>query len=334
MADTSKRSELSVWEQARRDSDLTLELPGGVLMFFRKIPAGRFRLGSRGYDPTEEPVHEVVITQDFYLGTFVVTQEQWRAVAKKCPALKKQTDPSDFKGDRRPVEQVSWLDADAFCAWLAGWNGLPDDIREVRLPTEAEWEYACRAWTETEYYNGDGESALAEVAWYDANSGNKTHPVDERREEHPFGLYGMHGNVWEWCQDVYDEKAYRKCEDGWEAVEWRVDDAGEDAEFYNEEDRRRGMARRVLRGGSWSDPAGVCRSAFRLRSRPGERFRLCGFRVCLVLGPSLQTASRKARRSEPRETESDGAGVAEPAGLDLARASFPKSVGRKKGRKK
>ncbi len=312
---------LPVWEQARLDSDLTLSLPGGVPMFFRRIPAGKFRMGSRGYYSDEEPAHEVVIAQEFFLGTFVVTQEQWRVVAKRCPTLKKQTDPSHFKGKRRPVEQVSWEDANVFCAWLAKWKGLPDGVGKVRLPTEAEWEYACRAGSETEYYNGDGETALAAVAWYDANSGSETHPVDERWEKHPFGLYGMHGNVLEWCRDVYDAQAYRKREDGQEAWEWIPEDAG-DADP------------RVLRGGSWFDPAGLCRSACRNGSRPDARYWDFGFRVCLVLGPSLQTASRKARRSEPRETESDGAGVAEPAGLDLAKASFPKSVGRKKGRKK
>src|SRR5208283_3530718 len=109
---------------------------------------------------------------------------------------------------RRPVEQVNWNDATAFCEWLTEWKGLPKEIATVRLPTEAEWEYACRAGADTDYYNGDGEAALAEVAWYDGNSGNYTHPVDERSESHPFGLHGMHGNVWEWCQDVFDPNAY------------------------------------------------------------------------------------------------------------------------------
>jgi formylglycine-generating enzyme required for sulfatase activity len=121
MPTPDNKSELPVWEEARRDSDLTLELPGGVPMFFRKIPAGKFRMGSRGGRLNEEPVHEVVIAKEFYLGTFVVTQEQWRAVAKKCPALKKRTEPSNLKGDRRPVENVSWDDANAFCEWLVKW---------------------------------------------------------------------------------------------------------------------------------------------------------------------------------------------------------------------
>ena len=151
---------LSVWDQAARHADLTLTLPGGVPMFFRRIPAGSFQMGSRVVSPVEEPLHRVVITRDFFLGTFVTTQEQYQAVAKRCPALENAPDPSYFKGLRLPVERVSWLDATAFCEWLTGWNGLPPEIATARLPTEAEWEYACRAGTDTDYYTGDGETAL------------------------------------------------------------------------------------------------------------------------------------------------------------------------------
>lgn len=235
----SPKRKLPVWDQAAREADLVLELPGRIPMFFRRIPAGSFRMGSRGFYPDEEPIHRVVIAREFYLGTFVVTQEQYRAVAERCPALREAPSPSEFKGARRPVENVSWYDATAFCQWLARWKGLPKEIGGVRLPTEAEWEYACRAGSETEYYHGEGEAALAEVAWCDQNSGNQTYPVDERPEEHPFGLHGMHGNVWEWCQDVFDAQAYRKRVDGWEAREWTLADAGDDALYWSLEHRKR-----------------------------------------------------------------------------------------------
>ncbi len=238
---------LSVWNQAERGADLTLTLPGGIPMFFRLITAESFLMGSRGYSPDEEPVHRVIITRDFYLGTFVVTQEQYHAVATHCPSLKEAPDPSHFKGPRRPVENVSWQDATAFCKWLTHWAGLPKEVVAARLPTEAEWEYACRAGTETEYYNGDGEAALGVVGWYEANSDTQTHAVDQqveqrllvdqREEQKPFVLCGMHGNVWEWCQDVYDPNAYRKRADRWEAREWTLLDAGKDAHYWDDDYR-------------------------------------------------------------------------------------------------
>lgn len=271
---------LSVWDQAAHHADLTLTLPGGGPMFFRRIPAGSFHMGSRGAYPEEEPPHRVVITRDFFLGTFVVTQEQYRAVAMRCLALKEKSDPSNFKGPRRPVETVSWLDATAFCEWLTGWNGLPPEIGAARLPTEAEWEYACRAGSLTDYYSGDGETALAEVAWYRENAGSETHSVDERREAHPFGLQGMHGNVWEWCQDAWDAAAYRKCVDG-------VDDP-EIAAKPNDGQLR------VLRGGSWCYSALGCRATLRFGFRPNVRDRNCGFRVRLVRSPAAGSGAGAA----------------------------------------
>lgn len=282
-----------VWDQAAKDADLTLTLPGDVPMFFRRIPAGDFLMGSRGKYRDEEPIHRVVMPEDFYLATFVVTQAQYRAVAERCPGLRESPDPSHFKGDLRPVEQVSWRDATAFCEWLSAWEGLREaicvrpgvreEIAGVRLPTEAQWEYACRGRSETEYYNGEGAAALVRVGWYQENSGDTTHPVDERPEAHPWGLHGMHGNVRDWCWDVYDPKAYRKRLDGWEAREWTLADAGNDAEYWEDEVRKTG---RVLRGGSWLDSAWNCRSGNRFRDSSGDRYGNIGFRVCLVRGPA------------------------------------------------
>ena len=299
---TTGKPQLSVWDQAARDADLTLRLPGGVPMFFRRIPAGRFLLGSRGYSPDEEPIHQVVIPRDFYLGTFVVTQAQYRAVATRCPALKKNPAPSHFKGGSHPVEQVSWHDAAAFCDWLTTSKFLPPGIAQARLPAEAEWEYACRAGSRTEYYCGDGEPALSEVAWFSNNSENRTHAVDELPEKHPLGLHGLHGNVWEWCADVYDSQAYRQRADGWEAPAWSETDAGI---------KKSSEITRVLRGGSCFDSAGLCRSAFRRRLRPDARFGDFGIRVCLVRGPA----------------DSQNRSGAEPVPGDAGRGTRPESVG-------
>jgi formylglycine-generating enzyme required for sulfatase activity len=266
----------SVWQRAARDADLTLELPGDVPMFFRRIPAGSFRMGSRGYFAREEPVHHVQITQDFYLGTFPVTQEQYQAVAELCSKIK-GSDPSGFKGPRRPVENVNWHEASGFCHWLTEQNDLPTGF-EVLLPTEAQWEYACRAGSETEYYRGDGEEALAEIGWFDENSDNETHDVDERSESHPFGLFGMHGNVWEWCRDAWDEQAYRQRPDG----VCNPECAGEGAN-----------RQRVLRGGSWILTADWCRSAYRVRREAVGRFGYGGFRVCLVRSPATASGAEK-----------------------------------------
>jgi formylglycine-generating enzyme required for sulfatase activity len=299
---------LSVWDQAAREADWTLELPGGVPMFFRRIPAGSFHMGSRGHDATEEPRHLVVIPEDFYLGSFVVTQEQYRAIAERTPALEKAPDPSTFKGPRRPIENVSWRDAVAFCDRLRHEVEveLPEGFAQVCLPTEAEWEYACRAGSDEEYYSGDGERALAEVAWFSENSGDESHPVDERIEGHPYGLHGMHGNVWEWCHDVRDDAAYRKRVDG-EAdpggplrrAEWQ---AGLDAMTASN-------LGRVLRGGSWDGGAGDCRSAYRLGIQPVVRDDDFGFRVCLVRGVAEPKEEKRGRRrTGPRKPQAEGRG--------------------------
>jgi formylglycine-generating enzyme required for sulfatase activity len=285
-----------VWEQAARDADFTLSLPGRIPMFFRRIPAGSFRMGARGYQRDEEPVHRVMIPDDFYLGTFAVTEEQYRAVARRAPALRSAFEPSHFAGPRRPVETVSWRDAALFTDWLTRERAadFPDGFRFACLPTEAEWEYACRAGTETEYYAGDGEAALREVAWYEANSGDEVHPVDERSESHPFGLFGVHGNVWEWCHDAWDETAYRL----------RVDGEPDPGGARRTEEYRSGLESmdsdqtRVSRGGSWLDRAQYCRSASRDENRPDVRDGDCGFRVCLVRGPA-GTERREAERGAP-----------------------------------
>jgi formylglycine-generating enzyme required for sulfatase activity len=160
---------------------------------FALIPAGTFRMGSPdgeyGRYADEGPVHQVQITRPFYLGVTPVTQEQHERVMG--------SNPSHFKGKNLPVETVSWDDCQAFCAKMAELTG-----EQIRLPSEAQWEYACRAGTRTRFSFGDDEEDLDDYAWHYGNSKSCAHPVGQKLPN-PWGLYDMHGNVWEWCEDVY-----------------------------------------------------------------------------------------------------------------------------------
>ena len=344
MADISPSTDIWQGLAAEPDYPLWLPRPKGappLAMLFRRIPAGSFVMGSRGENAPEEPRHRVVIAPEFWLGKFVVTQAEYRSVVE---GMDRSMDggldaaPSHFKGDRNqrhPVESVSWDDVTAWCEALARWPGLPAHIREVRLPTEAEWEYACRAGTDTDYHNGDGEAALAEVGWYDGNSGKTTHPVDERvsgtPEQHPAGLVGLHGNVWEWCQDVWDPMAYRKRPDPWDSHAWALENAGKDATHYDEAIKPGEAPDRVVRGGSWDVTAGRCRSAFRFWRWPVVRSRFRGFRVCLVPGPASPVEAPRApgvggRGTRPETDEAGGAGASENP--DLAHSRFSGEAGR------
>jgi len=279
---------------------IELPLPGGVTLPVRRIvDAGEmaaFRMGSRGmgriesWFNNEEPIDTVRLNAPFYLGETPVTQRQYRAMAEACRAdLEKLegnrgAEPSSFDGEDRPVEQVDWRDAETVCAWLTNSNDFREAIGKagldptwrVGLPDEARWEYACRAGSETDYWNGDGEAALAEIGWFDRTSEDGTRPTG-KSPANRFGLQDLHGNVWEWCADIFDPHAYAKREDG-----WTDEDAGADASSEFSDD---GSSHRVLRGGSWYSSAGYCRSAIRVRFRAGGRRRLIGFRVCLFPGP-------------------------------------------------
>ena len=203
----------------------------------------------------EKTAHKVIITTPFYFGKFSVTQEQYQQVIG--------VNPSRFKGKDNPVEMVSWDDSQEFCKKLGQATN-----QTVRLPTEAEWEYSCRAGTSTNYYSGDSEGDLKRVAWYGANHGisnSTTHPVGQK-DPNLFGLYDMHGNVWQWCQDWFN------------------------AYSANEVADPQGYAQspgRVLRGGSWLDDPSLCRSAFRFWHDSGSRFYHFGFRVVVV--PAART---------------------------------------------
>jgi len=221
-------------------------LPG---MTFVKIPAGSFQMGSNE-NSNEQPVHTVNI-KSFYLMTTEVTQAQWQAVMGN--------NPSFFKGDNLPVEQVSWDDCQDFINKL----NRRDAGKNYRLPTEAEWEYACRAGATTKYYNGDDANSIGEIAWYDKNSGATSHPVGQKRANN-WGLYDMSGNVWEWCSDLYHNSYQGAPGDGssWEAPQWEY---------------------RVMRGGSYFELPNIhprdCRSAVRSWAEPDFRFDDLGLRL-------------------------------------------------------
>ena len=264
-------------------------------MSFCKIPKGEFRMGSRGYYGDEEPAHVVRIAEDFWLGEYPVTQEQFGVWTKARRISHKNHFPNH---PQNPAEELTWRQAVEFCEWLTKEAGeqFPAGLWLACLPTEAEWEYACRAGTEMEYYTGNGESALKQAGWYDGNSENSTHPVGEK-QPNAWGLYDMHGNVWEWCHDQWDEAAYRKRRDGDNdpGYEGRAEEHRKGTEAMIKTDEYR-----VLRGGSWCDAAGLCRSAYRIWGWPDVADRNGGFRVCLVPSPALGGApSPLAAGSQP-----------------------------------
>ena len=228
------------------------------------IPAGSFTMGSpvgevgRMFDETP---HRVTLTKSYYLGSYEVTQDQYEKVMG--------SNPSTFKGAKNPVEMESWDDAISFCKKL---SELPDEKaagREYRLPTEAEWEYACRAGSTTTYSFGDRAESLGEYAWFKENAGNETHPVGEKKPNR-WGLYDMHGNVWEWCQDWYTGYPPAASTDP------QGPDGGEG--WFD--------PLRVVRGGTGLHDADYCRSARRVGIDPSNRTYILGFRV--ALSPSVK----------------------------------------------
>jgi len=229
---------------AAAPSELTLDLGGGVTMKMVLIRPGKFMMGYEG-----QGRHEVTISKPFYLGATEVTQAQYEAVMG--------TNPSQFKGATNPVEMVSWNDAAEFC------RKLSEKTRQaVRLPTDAEWEYACRAGTQTMFSFGNNASALGDYAWWDGNSGETTHPVGQKKPN-AWGLYDMHGNVWEQCADRYEPYPKGPV----------TDPSGPAAGHY-----------RVLRGESWGGfDSGLFRCAFRYFDGPSFRSNCGGFRCARTL---------------------------------------------------
>lgn len=251
-------------------------------------------MGQRGEFADEEPSHPVVISRPVYVGVFPVTQAQFGAWTSDAAYAEWRADRAQHEAhenhfkDRpdHPAENLTWHEASAFCLWLNAVCAahLPGNYRGA-LPSEAVWEYACRAGSDTEYWSGDGAASLAEVGWFGGNADGEAHPVGEK-PANPFGLHDLHGNVWEWCRDAWDENAYTKqspapCDPETPVVD---PDDGRD---------------RVLRGGSWRDSARSCRSAIRNGWWPGNRTGLRGFRVCLVPDPSVQTRQKDDAERRP-----------------------------------
>jgi formylglycine-generating enzyme required for sulfatase activity len=227
--------------------EMAVDLGDGVKMEFVLIPDGSFMMGSDKIS-NAKPVHRVTLTKPYYLGKFEVTQEQWEKVMG--------SNPSKFKGARNPVESVSWDDCQKFLEALQG--KVPSQT--FRLPTDAEWEYACRARTKTEYSYGDSPDKLSDYAWFDKNSERQTHPVGQKKPN-AWGLYDMHGNIWEYCQDWHGEYSAKSATDPTGAATGSV---------------------RVLRGGSWFNSASDSRSAYRRSHDPSLRYNHSGLRVVML----------------------------------------------------
>jgi formylglycine-generating enzyme required for sulfatase activity len=244
---------------------------GGVPFVMRWIPPGVFQMGSpqdeQGRWDDEGPQHEVTISQGYWLGETPVTQEQWRAVVK-ATATELPESPSHFKDKpQHPVESVNWHQCVQFCDLV---QGLLQSTQPFRLPTEAQWEYACRAGTTSAFHDGSActqptgkDPALDRLGWFNQNSGSSTCPVRQKVANN-WGLYDMHGNVREWCRDSMRDYKAEAC----------VDPSGPESSG----------ASRVLRGGGWVSSAGVCRAAFRDANVPGGGWGSGGLR--LSAGPS------------------------------------------------
>ncbi len=236
---------------------IAIDCSNGVMMELVKIPTGSFQMGTNSTDDNwlsySRPVHQVTISKFFYMGKYEVTQEQYQAVMG--------TNPSYFTGDaKRPVEQVSWDDAVAFCQALATKSGY-----NIRLPSEAEWEYACKADkgnVDKKYYFGDDETQLGNYAWYADNSQSTTHAVGTRTPN-SFGFYDMSGNVWELCQDVAHKDYINAPTDG---IAWTT---GGDQSIH------------VLRGGAYDGSSLSNRSSLRFGVAVSDKFSDYGFRVVL-----------------------------------------------------
>lgn len=222
----------------------------GVSFKMIRVDGGTFTMGATSEqgsvaDNNEKPAHQVTLST-YYIAETEVTQELWQAVMG--------SNPSNFKGANRPVEKVSWDDCKAFISKLNSLTG-----KNFRLPTEAEWEFAARGGNKTQGYKYSGSNSLGNVAWYDDNSGDETHPV-KQKSPNELGLYDMSGNVWEWCEDWFGSYSSSSQTNPTGAS------SGSD---------------RVIRGGGWFNYARCCRVSFRNDFTPDFRYDDLGLRLVL-----------------------------------------------------
>ena len=293
-----------------------VQYTNSIGMKFVLIPPGEFTMGStpeeieealpfagddtqwQGFIRSEAPRHKVILTQPIYLGVYEVTQAQYERMMGRNPSRFAATGADKelvvgIDTQAPPVETVTWNEAAEFCSKLSEKENLKPkyspsgeilaDVEGTgyRLPTEAQWEFACRAGTTTKYWIGDSEEQLVQTAWFGANSGGRTHAVGELKEN-PFGLYDMHGNVWEWVQDGWEPNYYTQFQE---------------QPALNPSGPTSAGAQRVLRGGVYSDSASDCRASFR-RARPPTHLDLnIGFRVALTVD-----AVKAAIASQPAVT--------------------------------
>ncbi len=229
---------------------LTIPVKNSINIEMVKVEAGSFNMGAtpemENPNEDEKPVHRVTLTNNYYIGKYEVTQALWQAVT--------DNNPSNFKGDDLPVENVSWNDCQYFVSKLNAMTG-----KHFRLPTEAEWEYAARGGKKSRGYQYSGSNTLGDVAWYGDNSGSKTHAVGTK-QPNELGIYDMTGNVWEWCQDWHGS--------------------------YGNSPRTNPMgavngSNRVYRGGGWFCSAKFCHSSFRFNNSPAFRSCIQGLRLAL-----------------------------------------------------
>ncbi|MDJ0717126.1 MAG: SUMF1/EgtB/PvdO family nonheme iron enzyme [Prochloraceae cyanobacterium] len=271
-------SEITLDRRSSKAQYFTENLGNGVTLDMVAIPGGKFLMGTedeeierlvkkfnKDWFRFEKPQHYVTV-ESFFMGKFPVTQAQWKAIANLPKVyLDLAPNPSNFKGDKRPVQMVSWYDAVEFCKRLSIVTG-----KEYRLPSEAQWEYACRARTTTPFHFG--ETITSELANYRGSQTYASEPKGEYRQQttdvgkfspNAFGLYDMHGNVWEWCTDDWHENYQNAPNDG---KPWLSESS----------------SIKVIRGGSWSFNPDFCRSASRYGSTRGYRIHYIGFRVIRV----------------------------------------------------
>ncbi|OPZ31763.1 MAG: Iron(II)-dependent oxidoreductase EgtB [Lentisphaerae bacterium ADurb.BinA184] len=247
-----------------QENRLPIEVENSIGMRFRLIPNGSFLMGSPAEETGRwdgEVQHVAVVDAPFYMGAFEVTQKQWRAVMGG--------NPSRFTGDSRPVEEVTWYQCQEFVRKLAEREGLAKWT--YRLPTEVQWEYACRAGGGTAFHYGNDPAKLGGFDWVDVNSAGRPHPVGGLLPN-GYGLHDLHGNLWEWCADPFrNYPGYTGKDQPAEALDgWRV-----------------------IRGGNWYLPAVDCRSAARSRLSSTSHGNMLGFRVVRVI-PELAAPAESA----------------------------------------